>query len=467
VQPLDQPNRRRFTILALVVAATTGGCSRPTVVPTAPAKPFAGKTIQAVVPDGPAKLILERQGTAWAKSQGATLVVKARRESDAVPPGADIVAFNPAEMGRLVADGSLTPLPTDVTNGAAWTMLSRPYQTKILGWGAATYALPLFGDATVVIYRADLFAAAKRKPPETFAAYLDLAKQFAEERKQPSLPPLSSDDALDREFFTLAAAFAVPTLIDSDLKNRSANDPAIAKMYGFHFDVETGKPRLTEPGFIQALQWLQASQAYRAKDGTFVDALANDHAVIGLGSLADLAALKPAEHPKRYAVAPIPAAANGEIVPYVGPGGVIAAIGKSATCPDAALALLKHLSDLPSGLEIVHSPEYGAAPYRAAHLSERADGWLNWGFDRTGTDALRTALAKATDPRVINAPIRLRVRDEAKYRRVLLDGLPEVLDKNADPTKTLQAIAEQWEKLDARPAEEKREEYLRSLNLKR
>jgi ABC-type glycerol-3-phosphate transport system substrate-binding protein len=467
VQPLNQPNRRPFTILALVVAVAASGCGRPVAAPLAPPKPFGGKTIRAAAPGGPAKLLLERQGMAWARGNGATLVILDRHEGDAAPKDIDLIAFNPAEMGRLVEAQALAPLPDSVTSGASWTFLSRPYQTKLLGWGAATYALPLIGDAIVLIYRADLFAAAKRKPPENFAAFLELAKQFAEERKQPSLPPLGNDDALDRDFFSVAAAFAVPPLTDSDLKSRSVNDPAVTNMYGFHFDIETGEPRLTDPGFVKALEWLKASQSFRIHGGTLVEAFANDRAVFGLGSLADVASLKPAEHPNRYAVAPVPASPNGDVVPYIGPGGVIAAVSKSGKEPQAALALLLHLSDLPNGLEVVHTPEYGTAPYRAAHLTERADGWLNWGLDRAGTDALRTALTKATDPRVINAPIRLRVRDESKYRRALLDSLREALDQNADPAKTLQAIAEQWKKLDSRTVEEKRDEYSRSLNLKK
>jgi ABC-type glycerol-3-phosphate transport system substrate-binding protein len=419
------------------------------------------------VPEGPAKLLVERQGTEWARNNGVTLVVNVRHVDDAVSNDTDIVVFNPAEMGRLVDAQTLAPLPDSVTSGASWTFLSRPYQTKLLGWGAATYALPLIGDATVLIYRADLFAAAKRKPPANLAAFLELAKQFADERGQPSLPPLGSDDALDREFFSAAAAWAVPPLTDADLKNRSVNDPAVIKMYGFHFDVDTGKPRLTDPGFVHALEWLSKCQSYRATGGTLVEAFKNDRAVFGLGSLGDVAALRPDEHPKRYAVATIPAAENGDFVPYIGPGGHIAAVCKSSKQPDAALALLLYLSDLSSGLEVVHSPEYGAAPYRAAQLTERADGWLNWGFDRAGTDALRNALAKVTDPRVINAPIRLRIRDEAKYRKILLDGIRHAIDKKSDVAATLQAIADQWEKLDPRPLPEKRDEYWRSLNLKR
>ncbi len=410
---------------------------------------------------------MERQGNAWALANGATLILKSRKEGDAVPGDIDIVAFNPAEMGRLVDAQSLAPLPESITGSGSWTQLSRVYQTRLLGWGAATYAVPLIGDATILIYRADLFAAANRKPPDSFAAYLELAKQFATDRQQPSLPPLSNDDALDREFFTAAAAFMVKPLSDSELKKRAGNDPAIAKTYGFHFDVETGQPRLTEQGFAQALEWLSASQVHRIKNGTLVEAFASDRAVFGLGTLSDLAALKPSSHPKRYAVAPTPAAATVDTIPYFGPGGVLSAVTKSAKAPEAAAAMLRHLSDLPAGLEIVHSPEYAAAPYRAAHMNERPDGWFNWGFDKPGTDSLRYALTKATDPRAINAPSRLRIRDEAKYRRLLLDGLREVLDKNADPAKTLQAIADQWETLDTRPAGEKKDEYLRSLNLKR
>lgn len=457
---------RGLTILALIAGLIGTGCNRQAAAP-ALVRPFAGQVIRAAVPDGPAKRVMQRLGTSWANQQGAKLSIVDWHPNQAVPDNCDLVAFNPALMGRLVADDALAPLPASVTASASWSTLTRPFQTKLLGWGNATYALPLIGDATLMIYRPDLLAAAKLRPPESFDEFLETAQTIASERNRPSLPPLNSDEELERVFFTVAAAYAVPALTDSDVKKKAGNDANVIKGYGFHFDIETGLPRLTEPGFVRALQWLKASQTCRAQQGSWVGSFVNDDAVLGLGTLADLAALQPMQHPKRYAVAAVPASLSGEVVPYFGPGGVVAAVTKRAQAAQAALALLIHLSDLPASLEVVHSPEFGAAPYRAAHLTERADGWFNWGLDRAGSDALRAALAKATNPRVINAPGRLRIREEAKYRRIMLDGLREVLNKDADPAKTLQAVAERWEKVDARPADEKREEYLRSLNLKR
>lgn len=467
MHPLSLARRGRLTFFALLLLASATGCPNRAIVSTAPPKPFAGMTINVAVPAGSARLLLERQGKLWAVNNGVMLVLTNRNDGDVPAKDADIIAFNPAEMGKLIDAQSLAKLPTPLTSSSSWTLLSRIYQTRLLGWGADTYAVPLIGDATILIYRADLFAAANRKPPTSWAAFVQVAKQFADERQKPSLPPLSNEDTIDREFFSAAAAFAVKPLGDSDLKNKASSDPTLAKSYEFHFDKDTGKPRLAEPGFVQALEWLKSCHPFRDNTGTLAESFANDRAVLGLGTLADLAALKPNDHPKRYAGVVVPAATIGDPIPYFGPAGVIAAVTTKAKSPEAAMALLRHLSEQSAGLECVHTPEYGAAPYRPAHLGERPDGWFNWGFDRPGTDALRYALKQATDPRAINAPTRLRVRAEANYRRVLLDGLRECLTKNADAKQTLQTIADQWEKLDPRPVDEKRDEYLRSLNLKR
>src|SRR5207253_522457 len=114
------------------------------------------------------------------------------------------------------------------------------------------------------------------------------------------------------------------------LRDRKTNDPATVSLFAFHRDVVVAEPRLTDRGFVAALRWLSEVQPSRARSGTLVSSLAGDEAVLGLGILADLAALKPEANKGRYVVAPIPAGPAGERVPYAGPGGALMAVAKSA-----------------------------------------------------------------------------------------------------------------------------------------
>jgi ABC-type glycerol-3-phosphate transport system substrate-binding protein len=425
-------------------------------------KPFAGLRLRVAGADGPAQLLLERHGRAWERASGATV------ERTAEAATADVVMFAPPQLGRLVADNRLRPLPRAVTESGRWGGFLRLYRNRLLLWGDAAYALPMLGDATVVIYRADVYAAAGRPPPQSFPMMREQARQFAAERGRPSVPPLAGDDRLDREFYSAAAAFGVQPVAENELKDRPRNDPTIAGLFAFHFDVATGEPRIAGPGFVAALDWLRALEPHRSRQAGAVAAWEADEAVVGLGTLADLAALKPAEHPGRYGVAPIPAGNGGEHIPYAGPGGLLAGVAAGSQSAEAAVELLQYLSSPQVGLEVVHQPAFASAPFRGTQLADRRDGWFRYGLDAAGTDRLRDALAAAVDPRVVNAPSSLRVPRAAEYEAALTAGVRTALAGAEPPATALAGVAARWAELDAaRPAAERLADYLRSLCLRR
>ncbi|MBX7105864.1 MAG: hypothetical protein K1X57_17400, partial [Gemmataceae bacterium] len=180
----------------------------------------------------------------------------------------------------------------------------------------------------------------------------------------------------------------------------------------------------------------------------------------------DLAALREAGRVGEFTVGPPPAGKSGELVPYLGSTGVVAGVTKSAQRPEAMYSLLRHLCDSEASLEVVHSPSFGSAPYRPSQLGDRRDGWFNYGFDAAGTERLRNSLGLVMEPRAVNAPVRLRVREQDRYRRVLLDAIRKAIATKADPKATLEAVAAEWRTIDTRPADERLTEYLRSLNLR-
>jgi len=293
------------------------------------------------------------------------------------------------------------------------------------------------------------------------------AKKAGDDRKKPILIPIDSDDRLDREFHSLAAALAVVPTTEEDLKQKKYSIEERTQLYSFQFDTISGQQRLTDAGFVAALERLQLVQPYRSRMASFVEAFRNDDAIIGLGTLADLAALRPAAVPGRYGVAPIPAGPTGERIPYAGPGGYLAGIAKDSKHARAGWDLLETLSSPKVSLEIVHDPSIASAPFRGSHLIEAREGWFNYGLNEAATIRLREALTVTLDSRVINAPIRLRIPQQAAYRRVLLDGLRKALNEKTEPKKAMQDVAAQWDQLDQRtPKEQRLIEYLRSLNLK-
>ena len=436
------------------------GCNGEPAAPVSAAPPqVAGTTLRISCPEGTVRKLLDRHAVAWATLQKVKLVF-----DDQDP---DLGVFTPAELGQLVEGGKIAPLPTAKPRADEWNGFTQLYRSKLLLWGATEYAYPLLGDATFVIYRADLFAEANRRPPSTFAEFATHAQSFSNERKRPSLPALpNDDDGLDRLFHSAAATFVVTPVGENDLRQRAGTDQTnTASLFSFHRDVANGQPRLTHPGFAAALDWLKSLQPFRSKSGDLRATLASGDAVMTLGTLEDLAELSPTDQPGRYGVVAIPTGPKNERVPYIGPNGALIAIAKGAKNSVAALALAQYLSSPQIGLETVHEPVFGCAPYRTGQLMDHRDGWYNYGLDVPGTAKLLEAVQAASEPRIVNAPIRYRMPDETEYRRVLLDGVRKCLTENGDSAATMVAIQKRWQELDAAHPMDRRAMYLRSLNL--
>ncbi|MBX7104860.1 MAG: hypothetical protein K1X57_12315, partial [Gemmataceae bacterium] len=322
---MQAPFHRTLTIVTLVVTGALPGC-RSNVAPPPPL-PLAGVTIRVAVADGPARRVFEQFGGDWARNRGAMLVVTNERP--------DILAFPPAELGKLVAEGALSPLPESLTSVGSFTGLARPYRSNLLRWGDTAFALPVIGDATLLISRTSAGPL-----PNSLPALLERARRLSDERKSPCLPPVDDDDSLDREFFTIAAGLVVEPYVPSTGAKKTDSGADIVPRFAFHFDTLTGEPLIAGPGFVAALQWLIDAQPYRGKSG-----FGKDGAELGFGTVKDLAALREAGRVGEFTVGPPPAGKSGELVPYLGSTGVVAGVTKSAQRPEAMYSLLRHLCD--------------------------------------------------------------------------------------------------------------------------
>ena len=60
----------------------------------------------------------------------------------------------------------------------------------------------------------------------------------------------------------------------------------------FQYDAGTGRPRVADPGFVDALRLLQRLQPHRSPRASAADAFAADEAVLGVVALGELAGLR-------------------------------------------------------------------------------------------------------------------------------------------------------------------------------
>lgn len=454
--------------LSLLTLSGCGGCNGPKP-PSTPVvtKPFADVTLRVACPDGPARRVLERHGRSWQANTGAKLEVTTYPADGEPAADADVWVIEPAALARWADAGRLQPVPRAIRERDDWEDLLGLYKSKLLVWGADTYALPLLGDATVCVYRTDLFRAAGKVPPRTVDEFAELAEFFGQHRGRPSLPPLpAADEELDREFFTLAA----PLVCRAVVPNRE--NPAAASAYSFHYDLTTGECRIASPGFVEALRLMQRLRPHRAA------ALGSDDVALGVVSLRDLGR-RPAGGPSgRWGVVAVPgstrfydAAAKEQhvtenFVPYVGVAGALGAVPQGSAHADAAWNLLTVLSGPDSSRETVHEPEFGSGPFRGEHLSTRfRDGWYRYGLgDRTSE--LVNVLGQSGDPRLINPALRLRTPDERPHQKVLVEVLRRALTDGGDPAAALKEVERRWRELDGAGGPDKRRaNYRKSLSL--
>jgi multiple sugar transport system substrate-binding protein len=472
-------------LAAAVLPVAVAGCPKPSA-PTTPAP--KASVLRVACPDGTSATIVRQYGGRWASKAGKLLQVT-QYDPEAGPAAAgeaDVWVLPTARMPRWAADDALLPVPDryqDKTEAYAWTALLPLYRQRLLLWGQKAYALPLLGDAWVCYWREDLFrqhgAAFQQKhgrelaPPATWQEYAEIAAFFHELGK-PSLPPLPQDgDGLDHEFYAVAAPFARRAVREDE------KVPATDELFSFHFDLESGRPRVNTPGFVAALQLLQRLQACRPKAPSAEPAAAFEKgdAALCLASPAWAARFQRGTVAGKFGVArlpgsrqvfaydgsALPTAAEGNHVPYLGAGGWLGAVPRSAPDAEAAFALLAYLSGPGPSLEIVAEPAWGGGVFRREQFNKA--GWQAFGLDTRRQNALVEALQQTlVHPGVINPVVRLRVPDERAYQQALLRHVREALDKGVAADAALGAASADWAKItEKRGVKKLRNDYRLSV----
>ncbi|QJW95743.1 hypothetical protein FTUN_3297 [Frigoriglobus tundricola] len=481
--PLILHRRRGLASAAASVAVVLGvalltviGCGEA-AIPQNLLKPFDGKKLTLSCPDAAFADALGPMVKAWAKRSGAEVVV--RREPMTPEDESDIGLIPAGQLGRWGEPGLLVPVPPKLRandNPFQWFGLLSAYGERLVEWGGQTLAVPLTGDGSVIVYRADRLtdtavAAEYHKlspnatAPATWEEFAALAAAFAAVDKKPSLPPLPTDPERMFDLFgRVAASIDREKLDDVQLASRTDRD-AIA----FYFSVTTGKPRLTSDGFLEAAKWfagLQKSKALPA-DGPDdpVAALADGRAMLAVLSLDQLVRL-PRESgavPARFGLVGVPGArtfrhaddgkirqdVNRNFVPYYA-GGRLGVVRTRCQNAEAAFDLLADLGGPARSAEFVGTPGLGAGPTRVAHLDrERLTLWLGYGFDEERSKALQDAMRHYVEQTVKNPAQGLRGPDRTDLIAAAGSALRK-LGTGVSPTDALTEAEKAWLALDAK-----------------
>jgi multiple sugar transport system substrate-binding protein len=448
--------------------------------------------------------VVTRYGRPWASRNGAELKVVGF-DPQAAPPAesaTDVWIIPPAALAAWAAAGKLLPVPDAYTrlrdSPYAWDNLLPLFREKLCVWDRTVYGLPLLGEVPLCFYRQDLlddprhradFAAKHRRPlarPATWDEYADIAEFFRERAgvtgPTPSLPPLPASGAdLDREFYSVAAPFvrrAVPE------REENATD---VELFSFHFDLDSGRARIDTPGFVHALRLLQRLQACRLGGAAALpqEAFRNGQAVLCLTDPTWIGRFSAEGSPVkgRFGMCRVPGsryyfdyqtgqrqvAVEVNFLPYLGAGGWLAVVPRTAPEPEAAFDLLAELSGPRTSLEVVIEPRWGGGVFRRDHFDfKNRGGWNSFGLPPKQTDSVLLDVAQTVDNpgQVKNPVVRLRTPDESAYQEALVAEVRACLTQGTDPVEALRAVRQRWEQLGRRKDPKQRlREYHLSLSL--
>jgi len=491
---------QRFASLAVLLLFMTGCDTGATFVDRIPVSPHQGVSLTIACPDARIRELLERHSRVWALENGATVTIIQSPFADA--PQADIGILPPAEVPRFASANQLKPIPDRIRNpGHPYHLdyVATVYREKLLIWDTEPVALPITGEGQVMVYRRDrfldpdvrqLYEAKTKRPlvmPATWPEYAEVAAFFTELNGHPSLPPLPTQiDELDRAYFNVVACYQRPALLTSDKGTRPNNPEEAARLFSFHYDLQTMIPRLTTPAFVESLKWFQRTTPSRpvAEADSPIPSFIADDAMMGIITLADLHALTQAALRLRplLGIGPIPGSEifydylTGEPrpalavnrVPYVGWGGTLGVVRESTPHADAAFDLLTYLGDPTTiSTELIAEPRWGVGPSRNSHTdSVNAKLWNGYDLDATQRTALIETLHNHVPAGLVNPVLRLRIPTQESHQQALMQAIHQGIMEKRGAMDQLQAAQKAWETLDAPiPLAERQAMYRLSLSL--
>lgn len=482
---MQQKSLLPLTLFMILIMALAG-CRR-TLPPPEPPE-FEGTTLKIACPRDLAAMIAV-QSRPWQNLHNASVVTvpyDPAKGPESVKD-ADVWVINPADLPHHAFADRLLPLPerfTDFQGQFNWGNLLPAYREQLLFWGKSAYGVPLVGEAPICVYRADLYAdpvhqkafaamGKRLQAPATWDEFAEQAEYFRAHhplgKNLPSLAALPEGRELDRLFYTVAASYARRAVGNAEPRNADYE----AEVFAFHYDLNTGLPRIDSPGFVAALKMLQRLQACRGKGNE------HEEPILGIVEASWLARMQQGPLRDRYSVTTIPGASfyftpKGEKrpvkqganrVPYLGGAGWLMVVPRTASHQEASFDLLMNLCGPERGANRVLDPQW-SGPVRQDQLSR--DRWDAFELNSKRTLALREAVGWPLRQHGIKNPVYcLRLPDQADHRAALDLAIRAAVLKNGDAEKALKEVARKWRALDAAVGVDKQKDlYRRSLGLK-
>ena len=201
------PRRHIICAIAIGILSLTGCPSSHSSSSTTSAEkmPLAGvKLTLAVVGDTDFAASITRLQGEWNSQTGADFQVLqlsnnelAETKSQNLP--ADAVLCDPRFISIFAEQKLIAPVPSSMQKTPQWADVFDLLREKEVAWGGDIVAVPFGSPVFVIYYRADLLEGLNRKPPQTWAEYLELAKLLG------GMKQSTPDLALERNGGTVGA----------------------------------------------------------------------------------------------------------------------------------------------------------------------------------------------------------------------------------------------------------------------
>ncbi len=234
-------------VALLTVAPGCGGGAKPETQETVRK---LGDVRLLVVDDAPLAAVIEREWKARAESKLSVTSITRAELADKTTLDADAVIYPAGLLGELAMRDLIQPLSSSAIKQPEYAvrdllMIPRTEEGK---WAGEDYAIPFGSPQLVVMYREDLFAAAKIKPPEDWETYQKIAQHFSDRKNWGELAPADDQPVYG----------AVEPLSEESggqlLLARAACYARTPNRISTLFDYQTMQPQIASPPFVRALR---------------------------------------------------------------------------------------------------------------------------------------------------------------------------------------------------------------------
>ncbi|HIQ20050.1 MAG TPA: extracellular solute-binding protein [Planctomycetes bacterium] len=389
---------------------------------------------------------------------------------------ADIVICPSYLWGPLAEDGRIVPMPLGLIKDDAGR-LSEVFsllRVREAAWGSRVFAVPFGSPVLICYWRRDIFERLGCQPPETWQEYGALAERLASHGR-------SGVAKAEAEWYGTIEPLG-PGWAGIMLLARAAPYVTHRELFSALFDLETMKPLVAGPPFVQALEELAASAAWGPPEQIQYDpqqvraAFWQGRAAMAVSWPSAAAEASAPAETMRIGLARLPGSPQvfnflddswearqedeQRWVPLLGAAGRAGVVTAGCSWPEAAFQLLLWLSG-PELSRQVSTASRNTTLFRRSHLGFPQD----WVEEPLGPEV--AAEYAALTEETLSGQERLfalRIPGRTQYLDALDRAVRRVLAGQAAPQEALEQAAVEWEEITdrlGRPSQ--RSAYLHSL----